>query len=169
MLTESEIKSEGTQPKVVIEDIGPDMEEDIKTQNLNSDNAEDTSIEDDGSWVLNLIDLSGLEDWPEKLQQEAKEMLKRNATPYHPQGNGQCERFNSTLCNMLGTLSEEHASTTYSPYYLMFGRHPRLPIDVEFGLNKPNCSGNSSKSRYIQKLRRRLNYAFQKASKYSDQ
>ena len=55
------------------------MEEDSKTQNLNSDSAKDTSIEDDGSWILNLIDLSGLEDWPEKLQQEAKEMLKRNA------------------------------------------------------------------------------------------
>ena len=79
LLTESEIKSEKTQPKVVIEDIGPDMEEDIKPQNSKSENTENTSIEDDGSWILDLIDLSGLENWPEKLQHEAKEMLKRNA------------------------------------------------------------------------------------------
>ena len=79
---------------------------------------------------------------------------KLHTTPYHPQSNGQCTK---------------HASTTYSPYYLMFGRHPRLPIDVAFGLHKPNCSDNCSKSRYIQKLRRRLNYAHKKASKYSSE
>ena len=35
---------------------------------------------------------------------------KLYTTPYHPLGNGQCERFNSTLCNMLGTLSDEEKS-----------------------------------------------------------
>ena len=77
--TETEIKSEKTQPKVVVENLGPDLEEDIQPQNLNSENTENTSAEDDGSWILNLVDLSGLEDWPENLQHEAKEMLKRNA------------------------------------------------------------------------------------------
>ena len=109
---------------------------------------------------------------------------KLHTTPYHPQGNGQCERFNSTLCNMseeeksywksyLGCMTHVYnctkdVSNTYSPYFLMFGRHPRLPTDVKFGLSKHNCGDNSSKSRYVQKLRRRLNYAFKKASKYSD-
>ena len=32
---------------------------------------------------------------------------KVHTTPYHSMTNGQCERFNSTLCNMLGTLPEE--------------------------------------------------------------
>ena len=31
---------------------------------------------------------------------------KLRTTSYHPQTNGQCKRFNSTLINMLGTMSE---------------------------------------------------------------
>ena len=81
--TESKMKSENNETKVEIEDLGPDMEEDIKTQDQSSKDVDANSNnfpeEDDGSWTLDLIDLSGSENWPEHLQKEAKEMLKRNA------------------------------------------------------------------------------------------
>ena len=67
-------ESDSDTHSVKIEDIGPEEGND-------EPNSKDTQSndQDDGSWILNLIDLSGLEDWPEKLQQDAKEMLKRNA------------------------------------------------------------------------------------------
>ena len=87
--------------------------------------------------------------------------------------NGQCEGFNSTLCNMLETLPEkekadwkvhlssmthaynctQHPSTTYPPYFLMFGRQPRLPIDFELGLPIDVLGDNCSKTRYVHKLK----------------
>ena len=119
---------------------------------------------------------------------EVAGVQKLRTTPYHPQTNGQHERFNSTLLNMLGTLTPEqkkdgktyvpamvHAynctrntATGYSPYYLLFGREPRLPIDVEFGLKSGKQQSPPSKSTYVTQLRRRLRFAHKKAKQVAD-
>ena len=35
---------------------------------------------------------------------ELAQVKKLHTSPYHPETNGQCEHFNATLINMLGTL-----------------------------------------------------------------
>ena len=120
-----------------------------------------------------------------KLIKELCELMgtkKSRTTSYHPQGNGMCERFNRTLLSMLGTLendqkrnwkkyvsplvffynSTKHDSTGCSPYVLMFGRDPRLPVDITLGLRK-----HAKETDYISDLRDRLEYAHQKATEMS--
>ncbi|XP_038134941.1 uncharacterized protein LOC119779383 isoform X1 [Cyprinodon tularosa] len=56
--------------------------------------------------------------------------------------------------------------TGYSPYELMFGRCPRLPIDLAFGL--PICEEKCpSHLQYVQNLKSRLKKSYQIASKNS--
>ncbi len=80
-------------------------------------------------------------------------VVKSQTTLYHPAGNGQCERFNRTLHNLLRALPATrkrdwticlpqllfcydmtpHQSTGEPPYYLVFGQDQKLPVDFLLG------------------------------------
>ena len=81
-------------------------------------------------------------------------IFKSRTSPFRPSGNGLCERMNKTVLSMLSTLAPEqksdwkthlgslihsynctrHESTKVTPFELMFGRKPRLALDVTLGL-----------------------------------
>ncbi|GFN95391.1 Pol polyprotein [Plakobranchus ocellatus] len=102
-------------------------------------------------------------------------VAKSRTSPYNPGGNGICERFNRSLHNLLRVLSEQqkhrwpefvselifwynstpHSTTGQCPYFLLFGREPRLPIDVYLG-RTPAEAGYTSAGDYLARHLRRL-------------
>ena len=111
---------------------------------------------------------------------------KLRTTSYHPQTNRQCECFNKTLIHMIGTLPANAKSdwrdwiftlvhsyncstsstTGFSPYFLIYGREPKLPIDIEYGVSLTG-SYSDCKS-YTDKLQHRLKWAHEAAQKCMD-
>jgi hypothetical protein len=107
---------------------------------------------------------------------------KLRCSAFHPATNGLTERFNKTIEEMLSKYvshhqrdwdqwlpilllayrSSVHASTKHTPYQLMFGHDPTLPLDLIHGqsLNKPDLL---SPDDYMIKLKQRLQFCHENA------
>jgi transposase InsO family protein len=109
---------------------------------------------------------------------------KTRTTAFHPSGNGLVERFNRTLNEMICTSvgenpntwdqrlhlltmayrSTPHESTGFSPNFMVYGRELYMPLDVMMG--QPESSEDQNELEYVQKLRERLEDAYEIAREH---
>ena len=61
--------------------------------------------------------------------------------------------------------STRHESTGQSPYFLMFGREPRLPVDLAFGLGDKE---ERTLTKYVEDLRSKMKTAYHLAQKAAE-
>ena len=87
-----------------------------QTKSSEGSNKPNSEEEDDASWILKLTDLSGLEDWPEHLQTEAKEMLKRNAKTF---SKNYLDMDRTNLVNIISNLQTHYLSKKHTGEYLL--------------------------------------------------
>ena len=94
-------------------------------------------------------------------------IAKTRTTAYHPQGDGQAERHNRTVQDMLAAFvsaqrddwdlwldpivyaynTSRQESTGLSPYELVFGKLPRLPLECELGVPLSNPATHAEYTR----------------------
>lgn len=106
-------------------------------------------------------------------------IVKTRTSPYHPQCDGQVERFNRTLKNELSKRlftvggqwdkmlshiafsynTSVHSSTGYSPFFLAHGREARMPTETMFGGIASSHSVPTSYDDFVDEVTKRMKHA----------
>ena len=106
-------------------------------------------------------------------------MKKVNTTAYHPQTDGLVEQFNRTLLDMLSKTAKQNGtdldnclpfipfayrsspqtSTKESPFYLLYGRDPKLPTEAVLCL-PPSFTLQVDADDYVTGITKRLSQAW---------
>ena len=109
-------------------------------------------------------------------------VIKIRMSPYHPQMNGAVERVHQTLRRMIAKMDPDKRAewpshlgpilitynatrsliTGYSPYFLMFGSRPRLPVDLLF-LTIRRDENSQTTDEYVMSLYDKLKLALASA------
>ena len=117
---------------------------------------------------------------------ELLDIQKNQTAAYHPQADGLSERFMRPLKAMISSYinekqtnwdenidqlafaynTAEHATTKFSPFYLVYGRQPKIPLDlitneilIDLGFNEDD---------YASELQRNLQIAFEQVIRNRD-
>ncbi|RXN22182.1 Transposon Ty3-I Gag-Pol poly [Labeo rohita] len=110
--------------------------------------------------------------------------VRKSTTPYRPQGNPHCQRFNRTLHDLLRSLPSDkkrrwpehlpelvyaynvtpHSSTGYSTYFMLFRTQPHLPVDALLGRE----SEEGMETNWLSVHKERLQDAHARARAYAE-
>ena len=99
--------------------------------------------------------------------------------------NGMVKHLNSIVIQMLCTLEKikykrkdslsklmyaynctKHSVTGYSPYFLLFGKNPKLPIDIILSEHQEPANEQPTNNNFIQAWKAGMKEAFKIAEKY---